>query len=226
VTQRVQSVTDLEARLAAERSGEPFVVYHDEAGRQQIVGLGQGVTGIAIGRDPVGGIRLDWDRQVSRIHAVLERVAGAWMVVDDGMSRNGTFVAGDRLHGRRRLQDGDVVLCGSVAITYRDPGGRGAQETLQAEEQPAALRLSPAQRRVLVALCRPLADSPHAPPATNKAIAAELTISVEAVKTHLRRLSETLGIEDLPQNRKRAELAWTALRSGVVSARDLRGPAR
>jgi DNA-binding NarL/FixJ family response regulator len=92
---------------------------------------------------------------------------------------------------------------------------------IEAAEDAPAYRITPAQRRVLVALCRPLRDSPHSPPATNKAVAAECVLSVEAVKTHLRRLSAVLGVEDLPQNRKRAELAWRALRAGLVTPRDL-----
>ena len=31
-----------------------------------------------------------------------------WTVVDDGLSRNGTYVNGERIHGRRRLVDGDT----------------------------------------------------------------------------------------------------------------------
>jgi len=75
---------------------------------------------------------------------------------------------------------------------------------------------------VLVALCRPLSDGAARHPATNKAIAAELSLSVDAVKTHLRRLAVVLEVDDMPQNRKRTELAWKALETGVVTARDLR----
>jgi hypothetical protein len=76
---------------------------------------------------------------------------------------------------------------------------------------------------VLVALCRPLREEPYGRPATNKAIAQELTLSVDAVKTHLRRIAEVLEIGDLPQNEKRAKLAWTALTTGLVTPRDLFG---
>jgi hypothetical protein len=74
---------------------------------------------------------------------------------------------------------------------------------------------------VLVALCRPFHSSPHGPPATNKAIAAELCVSVDAVKANLRRLAEILDLEDLPQNQKRAQVAWKALQSGLFQPRDL-----
>jgi hypothetical protein len=81
--------------------------------------------------------------------------------------------------------------------------------------------MSAAQRRVLVALCAPLGRAPYAPPATNKEIASALTLSVDAVKSHLRRLAEILGVDELPQNQKRAQLAWKALSSGLVSPREL-----
>ena len=53
-------------------------------------------------------------------------------------------------------------------------------------------------------------------PATNKAIADEIHLSVDAVKAHLRVLFERFGLDDLPQNQKRARLAAVALVNGVV----------
>ncbi len=82
--------------------------------------------------------------------------------------------------------------------------------------------LSEAQRRVLVALCRPFKESAgYVTPATNQQIAGELFLSVDAVKTHLRALFAKFGIEDLPQNQKRIRLVELALKSGVVTPRDL-----
>ena len=63
-----------------------------------------------------------------------------------------------------------------------------------AGEVSAAATVSPAQRRVLVALCRPYKDgADFATPATNSEIGAELHLSVDAVKTHLRALFEKFG---------------------------------
>ena len=81
--------------------------------------------------------------------------------------------------------------------------------------------LTPAQRRVLIALCRPFKDSTYSTPATNQQIADELVVSVDAVKSNLRALFAAFGVDDLPQNQKRASLALQALRTGVVSRRDL-----
>lgn len=75
------------------------------------------------------------------------------------------------------------------------------------------------QRKVLVALCRPLSagESP-AVPATNRAIAEELVLSVEAVKTHMRALFARFGVEELAQNKKRARVVELAAQAGLVPA--------
>jgi hypothetical protein len=43
----------------------------------------------------------------------------------------------------------------------------------------------------------------------------------ETLKTQLRRAAEVLGVDRLPQNEKRATLAWTAIDAGAVTPRDL-----
>ena len=219
----LQSPAELKAYLRVQRTGRPFVVFRDDEDRQQIVGLPESSREISVGRGPDQDIRLAWDPEVSRVHALLSRIGGTWTVVDDGLSRNGTFVNGTRVLGRHRLCDRDVLRCGSVSLQFREPAVADADETRTAAEAASARVMSPAQRRVLVALCRPLAQAPHGLPATNKQIACELSLSVDAVKTHLRNLAELLEVEDLPQNQKRAQLAWRALSNGLVSARELSG---
>lgn len=216
------SGADIKARFEAERSGLPFVYYRDREGHQQIVVLD--LERCEIGRmvDDERGIRLDWDDQVSRAHAVLEQVGGVWTIVDDGLSRNGTFINGEWIRGQVRVADGDVVTCGAVHLTFRDPRSADVRETAAALGMYRAVRLSESQREVLVALCRPLLERTRTTPATNKEIALEIRREVDTVKTHLRRLAATLGVDNLPQNRKRAELAWRAIDEGLVHDRDIR----
>ncbi len=86
----------------------------------------------------------------------------------------------------------------------------------------SAAGVSPAQKRVLVALCRPFKDAAaFATPAGNQEIAAELHLSVDAVKTHLRALFEKFELGEVPQNQKRVTLVQRAMQSGLISARDL-----
>ena len=89
---QVQTVADLQALLDAERSGSAFLRFRDGEGRQQILRLDDALDEIVFGRQADPGIQLDWDPQVSRVHALMQRVGGAWTIVDDGLSRNGTFV--------------------------------------------------------------------------------------------------------------------------------------
>ena len=46
-------------------------------------------------------------------------------------------------------------------------------------------------------------------------------LSIDTVKRTLRALFEAFGVDDLPQNEKRASLAQHALRTGVINRRDL-----
>jgi pSer/pThr/pTyr-binding forkhead associated (FHA) protein len=212
---------ELRERISAERGGEPFLLYRDGAGEQVIVPLGA-QDRITVGRRPANDIALDWDSEVSRVHAELERTGDEWTVSDDGLSHNGTFVGGQRVTGRRRLRDGDVIAVGGTAIAFCAPAGDSISGSTVTSVGPrVAELLTPAQRRVLVALCRPFRDSTYATPATNAQIADELVVSVDAVKSNLRALFAAFGVDDLPQNQKRASLALEALRTGVIARRDL-----
>jgi predicted component of type VI protein secretion system len=105
----------------ARRQGDPFLVYRDAHGRQRVLSLPDTWERATIGRGMGADVALTWDRDVSRVHAELVRLADDWTVVDDGLSRNGTFVNGKRVQGRRRLFDGDVVRCGATELDFRSP---------------------------------------------------------------------------------------------------------
>jgi hypothetical protein len=214
---------ELQARIAAERRGRAFLVYRDGTGGQAIAVLEDLGDRLTVGRRAGNDIALEWDNEVSRVHAALERVGADWVIADDGLSHNGTWVNGERIDGRRRLHDGDAIVVGGTTLAYVAPAAEASQPTATAGGPPAAATLSAAQRRVLVALCRPYGTSDYASPRTNREIADELVVSVDAVKSTLRALFELFGIDDLPQNRKRAALAAAALRSGTVTRRDLTG---
>ena len=222
---RQTSAPELKAQIEAERGGRPFLVLRDGTGEQRILVVEETVTELWVGRGEAAGLRLDWDEEVSALHAQIEVIGGECTLLDDGLSRNGSFVGEERVHGRRRLRDGDTLRFGRTRVLYRRPGeggGSAPEATVVASEVSSAAAVSPGQRRVLLALCRPFKDgSSFATPPTNQAIAEELHLSVDAVKTHMRALFEKLGVEDLPQNQKRVALVERALQSGIVAPRDL-----
>ena len=209
-----QSISDLKARAEAGRAGRPFLVYLDGDERQRLFVLEPDCAAVEVGRGTASDVRVEWDAQVSRAHARFVRAGDAWEVVDDGMSRNGTFVNAERLSGRRRLHDGDRVRVGSTTITFRVPAP-GAAEV-------AGVALSTTQHRVLAALCRPYKGPGRQPdPATDDEISADLFMPVGAVRTHLSVLCAKLGVPESPSGAWRAALAERAFSAGLISERDL-----
>ncbi|HYH60831.1 MAG TPA: FHA domain-containing protein [Solirubrobacterales bacterium] len=211
----------LKRRHELERAHKSFLEHPGAEGAAEIFEL-PAEGRITIGRDDSAELVIEGDEQVSRVHAELERIAGNWVISDDGLSRNGTWIGSARIAGRRRLADGDAVRIGRSVLVFRDPA-QADERTAAATDDPEAAAITNTQRRVLVALCRPFRDgSEFAVPATNKEIAAEVFLSIEAVKAHLRALFDRFGVSELPQNQKRLKLIENALRSGAVSPSELR----
>jgi pSer/pThr/pTyr-binding forkhead associated (FHA) protein len=213
--------SDLKAIIEAERTGLPFVHWRIGDGTQELLVLGSGRERLTVGRRPDSDLPLAWDLEVSRSHALLELIGGQWTVIDDGLSRNGTFVNGSRIHGRHLLHDRDRLCFGQTQVVFREPPDpEHGVSTAQAPSNAAAAMLSQTQRKVLIALCRPVNDSTAATPATNRQIADEVFLSVDAVKAHLRVLFDRFGVGELPQNEKRARLAAEVLLDGVLKPHD------
>jgi pSer/pThr/pTyr-binding forkhead associated (FHA) protein len=206
--------------IAAERTGIPFLIYSTRDGAQRILSLSDEDRRVTIGRDLQSDIPLAYDAGVSRTHALLERVGSEWTLVDDGLSRNGSFVNGARVLGRRRLQDGDRMVFGDCQIVFRAPARIDRDPTAALPDAEAAGLITPTQKAVLVALTRPVWAGESSAPATNLQVAQAINLSVDSVKAHLRVLFERYAIADLPQNEKRARLVEIVLSMGVVTPRD------
>jgi pSer/pThr/pTyr-binding forkhead associated (FHA) protein len=212
---------ELEAREAAERLGDPFLIYRDDEGTQRIHMLGEGLRSLTLGRRHEADLSFPWDPEMSRLHAELELRAGEWTICDDGFSQNGTWVNGLRLAGRRRLADGDLLKVGRTLIAFCDPGPVGIGPTMVPGELSATPRFSEQQQRILRALCRPLfRDGEGINPSTDEQVADETGIPLEAVVVELDHLGRALGLDDMPHEDQRAEIALLAMRSGLVSADD------
>ncbi len=213
-----RTTADVQALIAAERGGQPFLTGKMPDGRQVIFGLPRDRWRLTVGRRLDSDIALSWDVEVSRAHALLEQVGEQWTLVDDGLSSNGSFVNGVRVGGRQRLRQGDRLCFGNTQLLFRDPGPAESEATRR--DTPSAVALTPTQHKVLVALCRPLNDASSALPATNRQIAAEVFLSIDAVKAQLRVLFERFGLAELAQNEKRARLAQAAFAVAAVTPHD------
>jgi DNA-binding CsgD family transcriptional regulator len=172
---------------------------------------------ITIGQASSNDVPIPFDRTVSRVHAVLERVASRWCVRDLA-SRNGTFVNGERIWTERPLRNGDEIRVGSVRLVTRiEATDTDANETFGAEVAPSLTRR---EREVLVALCRPMfAGDVFREPASVRQIAATLVVTEAAVKQHLSRLYDKFGIYE--REGRRARLANEAIRLGAVNTAEI-----
>ena len=211
---------ELQARVRAEARHAPFLVVRDVDDAQRILELDVAGGHVRIGRDTSCDLPLDGDPQVSRLHAELDGRGNAWTVSDHGLSRNGSYLNGERVDGTRTLMDGDVLRFGDTHVLFRAPAQPRVDETLPAPDGARPPALTDTQRAVLVALCRPFLDgAPVAAAPSNAEIAGEVHLSVDRVKALLGALYETAGLAGLPQPQKRPSLAAWALRLGLVSRR-------
>src|SRR5215218_139256 len=143
----------------------PVLLYLDPNGQRRSVPLG--------GR-PEADVCLPWDPEISRLHAEMLQRAGEWVIADDGLSQNGTFVNGMRVEGRRRLHDGDLITLGSTSLTFCDPRGSSADITLALPDMQPVRTYSQQQQRIICCLCSPLlGDGEGVAPATDAEIAEE-----------------------------------------------------
>jgi hypothetical protein len=101
-----------------------FETLSDDAGAEAAFRLlwGGREISLAPGANLLGRSResVAWidDPSISRRHAVIDISRGEVYIRDLG-SRNGTFVAGNRIKGRQTLADGDAITLGRVPMVFR-----------------------------------------------------------------------------------------------------------
>jgi FHA domain-containing protein len=217
------SAAELKSVIAAEREERPFLAYRDQFGLLRLFVVPASGETSTLGRSADAELALPWDGEVSSVHAEMVVRGGELTMIDDGLSKNGTYVNGKRLFGRHRLRSDDRIRVGHTVLVYRSGPENGVLSTVTATEGRPP-ELTAAQRRVLVALARPTLDpAAGAIPATNRQIAAEIHLGIETVKSHLRVLFLLFGLAELPQSRKRVALVEAAMRSGAITTQELLG---
>jgi DNA-binding CsgD family transcriptional regulator len=210
---------DLKARIEAERTGQAFVFWKDVDARQQILMIAPDAERITVGRRGDQDIVLDWDKQVSRAHALLEKRGGDWTLIDE-LSQNGTYVNGDRINKRVRLGHKDVMCFGATRITFQDRSRAEEEDSTARASEETWAPMTARDRDVLRALCRPLVDDSGALPASNEEIADRVGLSVDSVKARLRVQYERYGLVELRQGEKRTRLARLLLSNGTFKPHD------
>jgi predicted component of type VI protein secretion system len=174
---------------------------------------------VTVGRAPSNDVPLPWDAKASRLHAVLEHLAGGWCVRDLS-SRNGTFVNGERVDRDRPLGPGDEIRIGGTRLVFRAERSGTDQGVTEGADRPP--ELTPREREVLLALFRPaLAGEVFSEPASTRDMAKALSVSEPAVKQHLLKLYDKFGIYEGGE-RRRVRLANEALRRGAVTLAEVR----
>jgi len=87
-------------------------------GVEFVVDLDVGGEWIMIGWWLGNEVVFDWDFEVLCVYVVFECFGDEWMVVDDGLSRNGIYVNGECVTLCYWLHDGDVILIGGMLIAF------------------------------------------------------------------------------------------------------------
>jgi len=152
------SDAEAEELAAAERQGDPYLVFKDSGQRQRVISLPDSWERATVGRSLAADVVLSWDEDVSRVHAELQRMGGEWVLVDDGLSRNGSYVNGERIEGRRMLQDGDEMRFGETPIQFKAPfQARGETRIRSTQHRPLG-------RGAREAAGDPDLDAPHQDP--------------------------------------------------------------
>ncbi|HDQ13230.1 MAG TPA: FHA domain-containing protein [Sediminispirochaeta sp.] len=127
---------------------------------------------------------------VSRRHACVYR-DGNDLYIEDSDSRNGTFLNGARIEGRRLLHHGDILQIGGYefSICYQEPGEAGDQTIVEYRRDPKSAfartyGLSVREQDVLYLLLRGK---------TSPEIGEKLYISSGTAKLHIQNIYKKTG---------------------------------
>ncbi|MEH3055076.1 MAG: FHA domain-containing protein [Patulibacter minatonensis] len=187
---------------------QPYVVLPRSQDRLLVARVEPGAR-LVVGRSREADLSLSFDPTVSSVHASMERHLDLLTVEDLGPSTNGTFVNGQKITGRVRLSDRDLVRFASTEVLVRCPVMDDAGRTIAMPPAIDWSRLTPTERRVVATLLElwpPEARLQRAP--TTAQLGTALALGAETVRTHLKSIYAKLrdfGVE--PSREALAEAA-------------------
>ena len=170
-------------------------------------------TPLSIGRSPGTDVTLAHDPRVSRLHAQLDWIAGAWLVLDGGLSANGTYVESTRVAGRQRLAPGDVISVGDTNLRFEALKPPERAQITDDERRRLMLRLGDDDRALLAALGRSLTEDPARMAATDTQLGQLLDTAPAAVHVRVQQLIAWLRVDIVCSANARHALAAFAARS-------------
>ena len=204
---------------AASAKGHAYVRYRD-GNLFRVASLVPSPSPVYIGRDEGCTVEIRNDERVSRRHARIIFGAGQWSI-EDGPSRNGTFVDGKPTVGERLLADGSRILVGRTVLSFHAANTASAIPTIAEDPTQRQLHPNATQRKVLVELARPFmaraADVPVTP--TNAAIAQILGYQAATIRDAISDLYKQAKLARGTSD-QRAELVRLAIREGTVGPED------
>jgi hypothetical protein len=214
---------ELQQVIQLRKDGAPFLAWRPPGESLRFLPLDPARTSVTVGRAGEADVSLGWDQAVSKVHAELRRLAAQWVIFDDGLSRNGTVVAGSRVGAHRRLHDEDRIVVGGTVLVFHSPvedQHEAGEPTGTAVDGTMLDRsdLDKSEFSVLRELCAPLLRDQGDLEPSNRAIAERVFLSEEGVKRVLTRLYQKFDITEKP---KRERLAKRAISTGMVHRRDV-----
>ena len=176
-----------------------------------------------IGRLPTMSVVIAWDTKVSKLHAELNCKGGEWVIADDGLLSNGTWINGKRIAQSTRLRDKDIVRVGVTLLAFHAATSRKDITTTAIGDRDDGLTaFDDVDRAVLVELCRDYVEHSRPNAVESSKIAAPLNLTVWAVKKRLGKMYQACDLDGLPRGAKRAELMALVVRHGFISRSDYR----
>ena len=118
----VETQEDSQLERAAPEKPRPGLVFVFSGGAPLFHSVPLAEGRLALGREGAGGQPLP-DERLSRQHAEVRREGSRWLVEDLG-SRNGTYVDGEQVVGRRAFTAPRVLRVGNTLALFREDVGR------------------------------------------------------------------------------------------------------